>query len=60
LVNSLGMAFALVPSGTFVMGSPPQEPLRGQSEIQHFDILRFFTRYSTLHYSTCAARWPGP
>ncbi len=33
--NSLGMTFARIPSGSFIMGSPPQEPFRGDSEIQH-------------------------
>ena len=33
--NSLGMEFILIPSGTFTMGSPPDEPYRGSSEVQH-------------------------
>jgi len=33
--NSLGMEFVLIPSGTFVMGSPPNETHRGSSETQH-------------------------
>jgi formylglycine-generating enzyme required for sulfatase activity len=33
--NTLGMAFVLIPSGTFTMGSPPNEPYRGSSEVQH-------------------------
>ena len=33
--NSLGMEFILIPSGTFTMGSPPDEPFRGSSEVQH-------------------------
>jgi sulfatase modifying factor 1 len=33
--NSLGMEFVLIPAGTFVMGSPPDEPNRGSDEIQH-------------------------
>ena len=33
--NTLGMEFVLIPSGTFTMGSPPNEPFRGTSEIQH-------------------------
>ena len=33
--NTLGMEFVLIPSGTFTMGSPPSEPYRGTSEVQH-------------------------
>ncbi|NNK86329.1 MAG: formylglycine-generating enzyme family protein, partial [Desulfobacterales bacterium] len=33
--NSLGMEFALIPAGTFSMGSPLNEPKRGYSEVQH-------------------------
>jgi sulfatase modifying factor 1 len=33
--NTLGMEFVLIPSGTFTMGSPPSEPHRGISEVQH-------------------------
>ena len=33
--NSLGMEFVLIPAGTFIMGSPPDEPNRGSNEIQH-------------------------
>lgn len=33
--NTLGMAFVLVPSGTFTMGSPPNESHRGSSEVRH-------------------------
>ena len=35
ITNSLGMEFVLIPHGTFIMGSPPTEAHRGQSEIQH-------------------------
>jgi formylglycine-generating enzyme len=35
MVNSLGMAFVLIPAGQFVMGSPTSEVHRGASEIQH-------------------------
>jgi formylglycine-generating enzyme required for sulfatase activity len=35
IVNSLGMAFVLIPAGTFMMGSPMDEARRGVSEIQH-------------------------
>lgn len=34
-VNSLGMAFVLIPPGVFVMGSPEHEPGRYDDEIQH-------------------------
>ncbi|MBW1703825.1 MAG: formylglycine-generating enzyme family protein [Deltaproteobacteria bacterium] len=33
--NSLGMKFALIPAGTFIMGSPPGEPHRNKGEVQH-------------------------
>ena len=33
--NSLGMKFAWIPPGTFLMGSPPNEPDRLQYETQH-------------------------
>lgn len=33
--NSLGMEFVLIPAGTFIMGSPPNEPKRGYSEARH-------------------------
>ncbi len=33
--NTLGMTFVLIPSGTFIMGSPPEEPFRGSSETRH-------------------------
>ncbi|MFO0931594.1 MAG: formylglycine-generating enzyme family protein [Planctomycetota bacterium] len=33
--NSLGMKFVLIPSGTFRMGSPPEEEGRGVDEVQH-------------------------
>jgi formylglycine-generating enzyme required for sulfatase activity len=34
-INSLGMAFVLIPAGVFVMGSPEHEPGRYDDEIQH-------------------------
>lgn len=34
-INSLGMEFVLIPAGTFVMGSPVDEPNRHELEIQH-------------------------
>ena len=33
--NSIGMEFVLIPAGTFMMGSPPDEPHRHSSEAQH-------------------------
>ena len=33
--NAIGMAFVLIPAGTFTMGSPLEEASRGVSEIQH-------------------------
>lgn len=33
--NRLGMAFVLIPAGTFVMGSPIEEAQRDVSEVQH-------------------------
>lgn len=35
IVNSLGMTFVLIPAGTFMMGSPPEEAYRRPSEVQH-------------------------
>jgi formylglycine-generating enzyme required for sulfatase activity len=34
-VNSIGMKFALIPAGTFLMGSPQQEKRRSKDEEQH-------------------------
>lgn len=33
--NSLSMEFVLIPAGTFIMGSPPDEPHRSKTEAQH-------------------------
>jgi formylglycine-generating enzyme required for sulfatase activity len=33
LLNSVGMRFVLIPAGTFLMGSPPDEPFRGADEM---------------------------
>jgi sulfatase modifying factor 1 len=33
--NSLGMSFVLLPAGTFLMGSPEDEPFRNQDEVLH-------------------------
>ncbi|MHB1423099.1 MAG: bifunctional serine/threonine-protein kinase/formylglycine-generating enzyme family protein [Gemmataceae bacterium] len=35
VTNSLGMKFAWIPSGTFLMGSPTNEPSRSSDESQH-------------------------
>jgi len=35
LVNSIGMKFVLLPSGSFMMGSPENEPGRYDDEIYH-------------------------
>ena len=35
IVNSLGMKFALIPAGTFMIGSPSSEPKRYKNEKQH-------------------------
>jgi uncharacterized protein (TIGR02996 family) len=34
-VNSIGMRFALIPAGCFLMGSPPDEAERQDEEMQH-------------------------
>ncbi len=33
--NSLGMEFVLIPAGSFMMGSPPDEPHRDKDEARH-------------------------
>ena len=33
--NSLGMTFTRIPAGSFIMGSPEDEPLRANDETQH-------------------------
>ena len=35
VANSLGMSFVLIPAGTFMMGTPSDEPGRGNDELQH-------------------------
>jgi len=35
ITNSLGMTFVLIPSGTFMMGSPEDEPERDDDELLH-------------------------
>src|ERR1700740_1838690 len=35
VVNSIGMKFALIPAGTFRMGSPQEEKRRSKDEEQH-------------------------
>ena len=39
LKNSLGMQFVYIPPGTFMMGSPPDEPNRNNDENRHKVIL---------------------
>lgn len=39
VTNSIGMRFAWCPPGTFQMGSPPDEDLRSDDEVQHKVIL---------------------
>jgi formylglycine-generating enzyme required for sulfatase activity len=36
MVNSIGMTFVLIPAGAFIMGSPPDEPMRDADERQHW------------------------
>jgi formylglycine-generating enzyme required for sulfatase activity len=33
--NTIGMKLAFVPAGTFLMGSPPEEKMRQEEELQH-------------------------
>src|SRR5205807_1735116 len=35
IANSIGMKLALIPAGTFVMGSPMGEEGRSEEEVQH-------------------------
>ena len=35
MVNSIGMTLAFIPAGTFLMGSPPEEKMRQEEELQH-------------------------
>ncbi len=35
VTNSIGMAFVLIPAGTFKMGSPPEEKYRDEDEVLH-------------------------
>lgn len=37
--NSLGMTFVRIPAGTFMMGSPEDEPGRNSGEVQHQVVL---------------------
>jgi formylglycine-generating enzyme required for sulfatase activity len=37
LSNSIGMKFVLIPSGRFMMGSPPDEPERGRPDVGGLD-----------------------
>ncbi len=40
VVNSIGMSFAWIPPGSFLMGSPPEEPERRDDEAYHAVTLR--------------------
>lgn len=54
--NSLGMEFVLLPAGSFLMGSPPDEPGRQGNEDQHrVTLSRPF--YMQTTEVTCAQWW---
>ncbi len=38
--NDLGMEFVLIPAGSFMMGSPPDEPNRDADEVQHRVVIK--------------------
>jgi formylglycine-generating enzyme required for sulfatase activity len=55
IVSALGMRFVRVQPGSFLMGSPPEEPERGADEVQHaVTISRHF--YLAVHPVT-QAQW---
>jgi formylglycine-generating enzyme required for sulfatase activity len=72
--NELGMKFVLIPAGTFIMGSPLNEPQRGSDEGQHkVTLTRPFYMQTTevtqrqwrevmgenpAHFSTCGENCP--
>lgn len=70
--NSLGMEFVLIPSGSFLMGSPDSEPGRdpGDSERQHKVVLTrsFYIQATEVTYGQWQQlmgrgflfRWSGP
>jgi sulfatase modifying factor 1 len=70
LRNSLGMEFVLIPAGSFIMGSPPNESYRGKSETPHpVTITRSFymqttevtlSQWRALMGSRFLLRRPGP
>lgn len=73
-INDLGMQFRLIPAGTFVMGSPDNEPGRDEDETQHtVTISRPFFMQTTevtqgqweavmgsneSHFSACGSNCP--
>jgi formylglycine-generating enzyme required for sulfatase activity len=68
--NSLGMTFVLIPAGSFMMGSPSDEPFRDQSEKYHKVHLTrpfymqttevTFGQWRALMRSFFGLRWSGP
>jgi len=50
VIKDLGMEFVKIPSGSFVMGSPPDEPFRDTSEPQHRVVISepFFMQTSEV------------
>src|SRR5208283_3089851 len=55
--NSVGMKFAWISAGTFLMGSPPDEEDRSKDEIQH-KVTLSNGYYLSIHPVTQAA-WRG-
>ncbi|MDD4539579.1 MAG: formylglycine-generating enzyme family protein [Lentisphaeria bacterium] len=55
VVNSIGMAFRLVPAGTGLIGSPPDEPGRGSIEMQH--VMIFPHHFYMGKYEVTQAQW---
>jgi len=68
--NSLGMEFVLLPAGSFLMGSPPDEPYRDKSEARHqVNLTRpFYMQTTEVTFGQWRAvmgswfmmRWKGP
>ncbi len=68
--NNLGMEFVLIPAGSFMMGSPPDEPYRDPGEIQHRVVISkpFFIQttevtlgqWRKLMGRGMMMRWRGP
>ncbi len=55
VVNSIGMAFRLVPAGTGLIGSPPDEAGRGNIEMQH--VMIFPHHFYMGKYEVTQAQW---